>query len=309
MTVPVLPPIDHLVSRALAEDLGVEPRTLLSGAAGPALLERDVTGSSVLPADAVFVGRIVARESGVVCGIAVAERAFSMLAEASGTPDAIRFEPLAADGDTVASGTAVAEVEGMARVVLAAERTALNALMVLSGIATEARRWQEAAGASVAVMDTRKTAPGLRALSKWAVACGGARPHRSGLWDMVLIKDNHVRLAGGVAQAVAAARRAHPDLLIEAEAATAEEAREAAAAGADIVLLDNMDAATMRLAVDGVGESSHSIGRSCLTEASGGVVMDQLDEVVACGVDRVSTSALTLAPPLDFGLDELDALD
>ncbi len=308
MTAPAPPPIDDVVARALAEDLGVEPEILLSAACGPALLERDVTSSSTVPPGAVFAGRIVARDRGVVCGIAVAKRVFSMLAEASGAAGALAFEPLAADGDPVSAGTSVAEVAGPARVVLAAERTALNALMVLSGIASEARRWQEAAGSAVVVLDTRKTLPGLRALSKWAVACGGGRPHRTGVWDMVLIKDNHVRLAGGIAPAIAAARRKHPGLGVEAEAETVEQAEEAAGAGADIVLLDNMDSATIRLAVERVRQASGSGGKRCLTEASGGIVLDRLAEVVACGVDRVSSSALTLAQPLDFGFDESEAL-
>jgi nicotinate-nucleotide pyrophosphorylase (carboxylating) len=303
---PDLALIDDIAARALAEDLGVPSAALSAGAAGgdPELLARDVTTAGVVPAGSTFAGSIVAREEGVVCGLLAAERVFVLLAGAAGTPDAVGFEMLAADGDAVRAGDAVARLAGDAAVLLAGERTALNFLMVLSGIASVAARWQQAAGPGVAVLDTRKTLPGLRALSKWAVACGGAQPHRAGLWDMVLIKDNHVRLAGGLAAAIAAARAAHPELRIEAEADTIEQAAEAAAAGADVVLLDNMDADTMRRAVEAVRQASAGWERRCLTEASGGVTFERVPEIVATGVDRISTSALGLAPPLDFGFDE-----
>ncbi len=307
----VLPPpaCDDLVARWLAEDLGVEPEALLVAAAGapdPALLARDVTTSALVGAEAVFSGRVVARGEGVACGVSVAARAWTLLAGAAGVASArITVEALAEDGAPVRAGTAVLAVEGPARVVLAAERTALNALMTLSGIATEASRWVEAAGPGVAVCDTRKTVPGLRALSKWAALCGGAHPHRAGLWDMVLIKDNHLRPAGGITAAVAAARAAHPELIVEVEADTVAQAVEAASAGADIVLLDNMEAATLARAVVEVGQAARRRGGHCLTEASGGIRLADLPAVVATGVDRVSTSALTLAPPLDFGFDEV----
>ncbi len=310
MSRPDIALVDDLVTRALAEDLGVSPEALresLSGAGETAmrdLLARDVTTSAVVPPDAEFSGRIVAREPGVVCGLVAAERVYVLLALAAGRPGSVRFEPLAADGDRAGHGDAVAEVTGLATVLLAAERTALNLVMVLSGIATEAARWQEAAGSDVAVLDTRKTLPGLRALSKWAVACGGAHPHREGLWDMVLVKDNHVRLAGGLAAAVSAARSAHPELRVEVEADTVEQAAEAASAGADVVLLDNMGVATMRRAAEAVRTASAACGARTLTEASGGVTFERIGEIVAAGVDRVSTSALGLAHPLDFGFDE-----
>jgi len=297
--------VDDVVARALAEDFGVPVGTFSGGAAGGyELLARDVTTSAVVPPGSLFAGHIVAREGGVVCGLLAAERVFALLGDAAGSPQAVRFEVLAADGAVVRTGDRVAEVAGDAALVLGAERTALNFLMVLSGIATTAARWQQAAGPGVAVLDTRKTLPGLRALSKWAVASGGARPHRAGLWDMVLIKDNHIRLAGGLTVAIAAARSAHPGLGIEAEADTVEQAVEAVEAGADVVLLDNMDAATMRRAVEAVREASKGRAVRCLTEASGGVTFERIAEIVATGVDRISTSALGLAPPLDFGFDE-----
>jgi len=316
-----LPPIDDLVASALAEDLGVPAESLAPAAAsaagepGSGLLARDATSAAVVPSGASFSGVVVARQSGVVCGLAVAERVWTMLAEAAArrgeaadaSAGGIAYEmfPLVAEGTAVDAGTVVAEVQGDARVVLAGERTALNALMTLSGIASQARRWQDAAGEALAVLDTRKTLPGLRALSKYAVRVGGAHNHRAGLFDMVLIKDNHIRHAGGITGAVHRAREAEPALPIEIEADTVAQASEAASAGADIVLLDNMDDATLTQAVAAVREIAESAGRTVLTEASGNIRFERLPALAATGVDRVSTSALTLAPPLDFGLDEV----
>jgi nicotinate-nucleotide pyrophosphorylase (carboxylating) len=296
-----LPDTRVVVAAALAEDLGVAAATLAPGAGGEALLARDVTGS-LLPLGAEFAGVVRARSAGVVAGLPVAQHVWAMLAAAvgSGTVDVF---PLLAEGAPVAPGDAVLEVSGPARVVLAGERTALDLLMVLSGIATEARRWQQAAGASVAVCDTRKTLPGLRALSKYAVRVGGGTNHRAGLFDMVLVKDNHIRAGGGIAAAVARSRELHPDMVVEVEADSLEQAAEAARAGADMVLLDNMDDATLARAVAAVREATPE-GRACLTEASGGVTFERLPALAAAGVDRVSASALTLAPPLDFGLDD-----
>jgi nicotinate-nucleotide pyrophosphorylase (carboxylating) len=296
-----LPPSDELIASALAEDLGVTPARILDPAlAGPDLLDRDVTSSTVVPADEPFTGRIVAREAGVVCGLPVVARLFELLSAASDA-DPVECFPLVAEGADVAPGEAVIELDGPARSVLTGERTALDFVMVLSGIATEARRWQQAAGDALVVTDTRKTVPGLRALSKYAVRVGGAHNHRAGIHDMLLIKDNHIAHAGGIANAIDAARSAHPDLPLEVEADSVEQAAEAAAAGADMVLLDNMDDAMLARAVVAVRDAA--AGRACLTEASGGIGFARLPALVATGVDRASTSALTLARPLDFGLD------
>ena len=293
-----LPPIDETVAAALAEDLGVETDALLAGV--PGLLDRDVTGS-LLPQGARFAGVVRARQDGVVCGLPVAARVFEMLAEASGLEPPECF-PRLPEGARVSAGDIVLEVEGDARVVLAAERSALDFLMVLSGIATRAAEFQAAAGPAVAVLDTRKTVPGLRALSKYAVRAGGAHNHREGLFDMVLVKDNHIRAAGGITAAVARAHELHPGVPVEVEADTAAQAAEAAAAGADVVLLDNMDDARLAEAVAAVSAATPA-GGTCLTEASGGITLERLAGLAATGVDRASTSALTLAPPLDFGLD------
>ncbi len=204
------------------------------------------------------------------------------------------------------AGRTLLEVDGLARVVLAGERTALDFIVLLSGIATVTARWRAAAPAGLDVVDTRKTIPGLRALSKYAVLVGGGTNHRAGLFDMVLVKDNHVAAAGGIAAAVARARRAHPELLVEVEADDVPQAAEAARAGADMVLLDNMDDASLAAAVSAV-RSSTPPGRRCLTEASGGVTVERLAALASAGVDRASSSALTLAAPLDVGLDERSA--
>ncbi len=301
-----LPEFDAIVALALAEDLGVSPSVLLASAPpDPGLLERDVTSASVLPEHALFSGAIRAREAGVVCGLPVVAGVYEMLTRAAGLSEAVEVFPLVAEGAVVEPGRAVAEVEGPAVAVLAGERTALEFLGVMSGIATRAREWQTIAGERLRVLDTRKTLPGMRALSKYAVRVGGGTNHREGLWDMILIKDNHIARAGGIRNAVAAASAAHPDLAVQVEADTEGQALEAVAAGADAVLLDNMDDATLASAVAAVRVAAEKRGRPCLTEASGGVTRERLSALAATGVDRVSAGALTLAAPLDFGLDEV----
>jgi nicotinate-nucleotide pyrophosphorylase (carboxylating) len=296
-----LPDTRDVVAAALAEDLGVPAARLAPGAGGANLLDCDVTGA-LLPEGATFAGVVRARGAGVVCGLPVAQHVWVMLAAATGAPAPDLF-PMVAEGAAVAAGEGVLEIEGDARLVLAGERTALDLLMVLSGIATTTAEWVRAAGPSLAVCDTRKTYPGLRALSKYAVRVGGGTNHREGLFDMVLVKDNHLRAAGGAARAIARARETHPDLRIQVEADSAAVAAEAAAAGADMVLLDNMDDIALAAAIAAAREATLS-GRTCLLEASGGVTRSRLSALAALGLDRVSSSALTLAHPLDFGLDE-----
>ncbi|HHJ98766.1 MAG TPA: carboxylating nicotinate-nucleotide diphosphorylase [Actinobacteria bacterium] len=297
---PPIPPSDTLIAMALAEDLGMQPERFLGGRGARSPLDADVTSASTVGAGLTFSGRVVAREAGVVCGLPLVERVFSVLAQAADAAPADCF-PLVAEGADVAPGEAVMEIDGCARLVLAGERTALDMLMILSGIATEARRWQREAGPSLVVTDTRKTVPGLRALSKYAVRVGGAANHRIGLYDMVLIKDNHIAHAGSVAAAVEAARRMHPELLVECEADSVEQAVEAARSGAHYVLLDNMDDEMLTRAVAAVREAAGD--RDCLTEASGRITFQRLSTLAATGVDRVSSSALTMARPLDFGFD------
>ncbi len=276
LVAPAGPAVDRIVRAALAEDLGD---------AG------DVTSRAVIPHGAAAAARLVAREAGVVAGLPVAARAFAL------TSPETAFQALRRDGDSVAAGETLARVHGRATDVLAAERTALNFLGHLSGVATRAARFAAAvSGTGVRVLDTRKTTPGLRTLEKYAVRAGGGANHRVGLYDAALIKDNHVAVAGSVARAVRAAR-ASGHAPVEVEVDTLDEAREAVEAGADVVLLDNMDPATLREAVG-------LIGGEALTEASGGIDLDRVREVAETGVDRISAGALTHGVPrLDVALD------
>jgi len=255
-----------VVRRALEEDIG----------------HGDVTTEAVIAADALCRGAIVAKESGVICGIEVAGLTFRAL-DAS-----VRCEPEVEDGERVEAGRRVALVQGPARAILTAERTALNFLQRMAGIATAAAAYVEAVrGTGAQILDTRKTAPGLRALDKYAVRTGGARNHRFGLSDGVLIKDNHAAAAGGIGPAVAAARGGvHPGLKVAVEAQSLDQVREAAEAGADTVLLDNMDTDTLREAV------ALTAGRAA-TEASGGVTLETVRAIAETGVDFISVGALT----------------
>lgn len=305
-----LPDVSGIVSIALAEDLGVAVEELAPGR-GVALLARDVSSAATIPPGTRFDGVIVAREPLVASGIPVAERVWSTLSAATfsdaDSPLADGYDvevfPLVAEGTHVDAGTRVAEVSGSARVVLAGERTALNFVMVLSGIATETARWVAEAGDSLAVCDTRKTYPGLRSLSKYAVRAGGGTNHRSGLWDMALVKDNHIAAAGDLSEAITRARALRPDAAVEVEADSIEAAESVARAGADIVLLDNMSDEGIARAVRLISQVADATGRKILTEASGGIRFDRLAALRATGVDRVSTSALTLARAVDLALD------
>ena len=277
---PDLPPhvVDNAVRAALAEDLG---------------LAGDLTSGATLPRDAIANAAIVAREAGVTAGLPLAAAAFRLIG------DGVRFAPAVADGAAIAPGDVVTRISGPARLVLSAERTALNFLTHLSGIATLTRAYVEAvAGTGARITDTRKTLPGLRALEKYAVRCGGGSNHRFGLGDAVLIKDNHIAVAGGVTQALAAAKANLGHLVaVEIEVDTLAQLEEALAAGARIVLLDNMDNDMLRRAV------AINAGRAVL-EASGGVRLERVRAIAETGVDFISTSQITAAaPPIDLGLD------
>jgi nicotinate-nucleotide pyrophosphorylase (carboxylating) len=271
------------------------PATALDGVIGRALAEDagrgDPTTDAIVPAGLRAVADIVVREPGVICGLDLALEVVRRL-----DPGAT-METLAADGDVDTPAT-VGRIDASARAVLTAERTALNLLQRLSGIATATRRYVDAvAGTRAEILDTRKTAPGLRRLDKLAVACGGGTNHRGDLAAAVLIKDNHVALAGGVGAAVAAARAAHPDLHVQAEADTLDQLDEALAAGADSVLLDNMSLPDLRAAVARVD------GRTRL-EASGGITLDTVRAIAETGVDAISVGALTHSvKALDISLE------
>lgn len=270
--------VEEAVTAALAEDLG------RSG---------DVTTDATVPADAVASARLVARQAGVVAGLGIVERVFERV------DPGIQLEIKAADGDPVEPGSVLAEVRGPARGILIAERTALNFLGHLSGIATATSRLVElVAPYGTKVVDTRKTTPGLRALEKYAVRAGGGANHRFGLDDGVLIKDNHLAVAGSIARAVAAARTSVGHLRkVEVEVENLEQVEEAVAAGADIILLDNMDNEQLREAVKLID------GRA-VAEASGGIGLDNAAEIAATGVDLIAVGSIThSAPQLDVALD------
>jgi nicotinate-nucleotide pyrophosphorylase (carboxylating) len=241
--------------------------------------------------------RLVARSGGVVAGLAGVEVTLVETATWLGLPSG-RFLAAATDGDRVAAAAVLGRVAGPARVLLAAERTMLNLVGHLSGVATLTAAYvARVEGTGVVIRDTRKTTPGLRLLEKYAVRCGGGRNHRIGLYDALLVKDNHIRAAGGLATAVDAARAAAPGLALEVEADTLEQVAEALDAGCDLVLLDNMDPATMARAV------VMARGRA-RTEASGGITLATVREVARTGVDFVAVGALThSAPALDVALD------
>jgi nicotinate-nucleotide pyrophosphorylase (carboxylating) len=280
MSLPTLYPLqfEPLLRAALAEDLG---------RAG------DVTADATVDAAARASARLVARAAGCVAGLDVALATFLLL------DPSIAIERVAADGERVAAGTLLARLAGPARPILAGERTALNLLGRLCGVATATAAYVDAvAGTGARIVCTRKTTPGLRALEKYAVRCGGGANHRFGLDDAVLIKDNHLVVAGGVAPAVERARRYVGHLVrIEVEVETIAQLDEALAAGVDAVLLDNFDLATLRGAVVRVE------GR-CVTEASGGITLATARRVAETGVDLLSVGALThSAPALDVALD------
>jgi nicotinate-nucleotide pyrophosphorylase (carboxylating) len=267
-----------VVGRAVAEDLdGGE----------------DVTSVATVPEGLDGIAAFVPRQAGTLAGVGVAMAVLDVV-----VPEA-RLRPMVDDGDRVAVGKAVLEAEGPVRSLLTAERTALNLLCHLSGIATLTRCWVDAVeGTGACIRDTRKTTPGLRVLEKHAVRCGGGVNHRMSLSDAALVKDNHVVAAGGVARAFAAVRARFPDLAVEVECDDVEQVREVLDAGADLVLLDNMAPEQLRAAVALCRE------RGVLTEASGGLSLPQAREVAETGVDFLAVGALThSAPVLDLGMD------
>ncbi len=273
--------IAQAVALALAEDVG----------AG------DVTTLATVPADSSASARMVARRTLTVAGLEFAAEAFRQLSPS------VRFIALIPDGQRAEAGSAIARVEGPARALLTAERVALNFVQRLSGVATLTARYVEAVhGTGARILDTRKTTPGWRRFEKYAVACGGGTNHRIGLFDLVLIKDNHLAALrdaapNAIAAAVQRARAAYPHLRVEVEADTLEQAEQAASAGADIVLLDNMPPAVLKEAV-------RRIGGRAQTEASGGVNLDTVRTIAETGVNFVSIGALThSAPAVDIALD------
>jgi nicotinate-nucleotide pyrophosphorylase (carboxylating) len=272
--------LEPLLVSALEEDLG----------------GGDVTSAATVAAGTPARGALIAKSSGVVAGLGVFGRVFELC------DDDARVQLLGSDGDAVQPGAILAIVEGDGRALLAGERTALNFVQRLCGIATLTRAYVVAAGGGARVLDTRKTTPGLRALEKYAVRCGGGENHRFGLYDEAMIKDNHVDLSGSdVGRLVAELRAVHGEgLRITAEARDADEALAAAAAGADVVLLDNLSAAELSELCPRVRAAAESAGHGVELEASGGVTLATMSAIAASGVDRVSVGALTHSAP---GLD------
>ncbi len=270
----MLPEINRIIDIALAEDIG----------------HGDITSSLLIPYDMPAKGIITAEDDIVLAGLDVAHEVFKRLDE-----DAL-FEKLSSDGDPVMAGAVIARVSGNGRALLTGERVALNFLQRLSGVATLSRRYSEAvSGLPVRIVDTRKTTPGLRGLEKYAVRVGGCFNHRYGLFDGILIKENHIAMTSGVKDAVSTAKRKSSHTVrIEVEVRTIEEVSDAAEGGADIIMLDNMDVSMMREAV--------SIIRGCrdreiLIEASGGMTLDRVRDVALTGVDIISVGALTHTAP------------
>ena len=262
----IYPGLDDFLLASLREDIGTG----------------DITTGSCIPDNAVSAGVIIAKECGTVCGLQVAARVFALL------DAAVLFSPRVNDGGTVNKGDVLADISGSSKSILTGERTALNLLGHLSGIATQTSAAVSAVrGTNTKIVDTRKTTPGLRILEKYAVRCGGGSNHRFNLSDGVLIKDNHIKAAGGIASAVALARSNCPHMLkIEVEAESIGDVHEALAAGAEIIMLDNMSQEMMT-------ESVKIINGRAITEASGNMGDRDLKAVADTGVDFISIGALT----------------
>lgn len=270
--------VEDIATLALAEDL----------AGG-----EDVTSAATVPADAEATGDFTARAAGIVAGLRVAEAVISLVCE-----DEFEVERHAEDGDRVEAGEVLLTVRGRTRALLTAERSALNLLCHLSGVATATRAWVDAVeGTGAEVRDTRKTTPGLRALEKYAVRCGGGVNHRMALSDAALVKDNHVVAAGGVAEAFRAVREAYPELPVQVEVDTLDQLPPVLEAGADLILLDNFT-------VDQLKEAVALVAGRARLEASGGLTLTDAREVAQTGVDYLAVGALTHSSPiLDIGLD------
>ena len=276
------PSLPDLVARALAEDVGTG----------------DITAEAIVPPDARATARIVQKQAGVVFGLDAVEEVFRQV----GADEVRHHEPEGEWRESVPAD--VASVEGPARALLAGERTALNLLCHLSGVATLTARFARAvAETDATILDTRKTTPGMRSLEKAAVAAGGGRNHRMGLFDAYLIKENHVAIAGGVAEAVRRAREADSERAIEVECRTPAEVAEALESTADRLLLDNLDPGELRAAVAARDATAQTGGSRVLLEASGGVALDNVADIAATGVDFISVGTLThSAPALDLSM-------
>ncbi|MBI5699141.1 carboxylating nicotinate-nucleotide diphosphorylase [Candidatus Saganbacteria bacterium] len=268
----------QVIKAALKEDIG----------------RGDITSQALIPKGQKAKARVIVKEAGVIAGLSVAREVFRALDKS------LHFSPKIKDGKKAKKGTSIAEISGNTRSILAGERVALNFLQHLSGIATLTRKFLsrvKGRGSRVKILDTRKTTPGLRALEKYAVKAGGGHNHRMGLYDAVLIKDNHIKLAGGIERAIKSARAARAGRAIEIEAKTIGEVKKAIKEGADRILLDNMSIKTLRQSVQLCRKAGIK------TEASGGVNLQNVRAIAKTGVDFISVGALThSAPALDISL-------
>ncbi|MFQ6172254.1 carboxylating nicotinate-nucleotide diphosphorylase [Oryzobacter sp. R7] len=274
-----------LVERALDEDLGTGT---------------DVTTMATIPEDQVTVSHLVARADGVVAGLPVVALVVDAVSRRLGT-GAVAVEVRVEDGARVARGDLLAMLSGSTRTTLVAERTALNVLSRTSGVATHTRRWADVlAGSGAMVLDTRKTTPGMRALEKYAVRCGGGTNKRMGLYDCAMVKDNHKLAAGGLTPAIEAVRATFPDVPVQVEVTTTEEALEAVRAGARFLLCDNMSTDLLRATVAAVRDT----GETVEVEATGGLTLEVAADYAATGVDYLSVGGLTHSSPIvDIALD------
>ncbi|KQT02597.1 carboxylating nicotinate-nucleotide diphosphorylase [Cellulomonas sp. Leaf395] len=279
--------IARIVTTALDEDLGPAPG-------------RDVTTQSTIPPEAVGAADLVARQDGVVAGLVVAPEVVGQVAARLGLP-VPTVDQRVPDGTRVSRGDVLAVLTGPVQVLLVAERTLLNLASRASGVATHTRRWADALeGTGALVLDTRKTTPGLRALEKYAVRCGGGTNKRMGLYDVAMVKDNHVVAAGSVSAAVAAVQERFPDVTVQVEADTLDQALEAVAAGARFLLLDNMPTPLLTEVVAAV----RAVDAGVELEATGNLTLDRAREVASTGVDYLSVGGLTHSSPiLDLALD------
>jgi nicotinate-nucleotide pyrophosphorylase (carboxylating) len=251
----------------------------------------DITTNTLIPSSKTTKARITAKEAGVICGMTIAHLVFTSVDKT------VKFSPKVKDGQKVKRGQLIAVVTGPARGILTAERTALNFLQRLSGIATFTSKFVKAAGKKAKVLDTRKTSPALRLLDKYAVKCGGGTNHRIGLFDAILIKDNHIKILGGVLRAVLLAKKSYK--YVEVEADSIGRVREAVQAGASRILLDNMSVQELKAATEYI----RSMDKKIEIEASGGVNLENISKVAGTGVDFISIGALThSAPALDISL-------
>lgn len=283
-------PARRLVATALLEDLG--PDGL------------DVTSSATIPADQTATGHVVAREAGVLAGGPVIPLVLEGVASMTGG-SLPSLEVVVADGERIRPGDVLAVLDGPVRQVLMAERTLLNVMSRLTGVATHTRRWADAlAGTGCTVLDTRKTTPGLRELEKYAVRAGGGTNKRMGLYDVAMIKDNHVVAAGGVAPAYTAIRERYPEVTIEVEVESTEQALEALEVGARFLMCDNMPVELLRATVGAVREWAAARGESVEIEATGGLTLEVAAQYGATGIDWMSVGGLTHSSPIvDLALD------